>query len=152
MVDEIVGTTTFSIEDLPRNTWEKKTFVFNDVSIIILDVDMSLTLPIPTMMHFNNVLRYHKCTGSLFRFTRNGSFLISIPSLSQRNSLIVTTYTLNLGTLGPHLQNIMLTCPYTYNTATTTPFDIVKNEFTGVNIFFLFLLKTKIVVTRLSKN
>ena len=75
MVDEIVGTTTFSIEDLPRNTWEKKTFVFNDVSIIILDVDMSLTVPIPTMMHLNNVLRYHKCTASplynVARYSRN---------------------------------------------------------------------------------
>ena len=32
MVDEIVGTTTFSIEELQKNKWEKKTFVFNDVS------------------------------------------------------------------------------------------------------------------------
>lgn len=31
MVDEIVGTTTFNIDELPRNKWEKKTFVFNDV-------------------------------------------------------------------------------------------------------------------------
>ena len=32
MVDEIVGSTAFNIGELPRNTWEKKTFVFNDVS------------------------------------------------------------------------------------------------------------------------
>ena len=35
MVDEIVGTATFNLADLTRNSWEKKTFVFNDVSRIL---------------------------------------------------------------------------------------------------------------------
>ena len=36
MVDEIVGTTIFNIGELARNVWEKKTFVFNDVSVIFI--------------------------------------------------------------------------------------------------------------------
>ena len=36
MVDEIVGTTTFSIEELPPSKWETKTLVFNSKGYSLL--------------------------------------------------------------------------------------------------------------------
>ena len=38
MVDEIVGTATFNVGELPRNSWEKKTIVFNQVSQVFVDI------------------------------------------------------------------------------------------------------------------
>lgn len=53
MVDEIVGTATFNVGELPRNGWEKKTIVFNQVS----EVDLEMRLA-PDQ---NPTLRYSLC-------------------------------------------------------------------------------------------
>ena len=65
MVDEIVGTTSFNIGELARNVWEKKTFVFNDVSVIyiisMVDESVVESKTFEPRPEISNNLTFDKC-------------------------------------------------------------------------------------------